>query len=426
MPLTDELGRLVLERLSPAQVSAPARAFENGYFEAWLSRLAEPQPDLRDDENLRNQAAFVTISEAVREVLVRQQALVMASPPPRWLERFLRVAQVERLTVMTFNYDTLVESALDGPVRLWDWVGHRPIDSTDLVDGLPPIPQPPGWTLTKGRSDSFRLLKLHGSIDCWWVNGDVTGATIVRTPGGWRDDAPSYARQGAVPGRNPFLVPPAAGKSQFLRNPLIRELWQRAAAALQKASAVAFLGYSFPVTDLVTSGMVSDRLGGRDVHVDVVDPSPEPPLANLRRLGVAAEAPHASVEAYVHALEGGCAARAAADLADLDDRLPVLIATEESNPARVIGCQPQPSGIRLIAEPFDGWSTATRSASGGGDPPVTVGELRRQLGSGTQLKAAVAPGQEASVITWERPYVATGYADEWAVGILSAAPPRLG
>jgi len=86
---------------------------------------------------------------------VQRQTQVMASPPPRWLERFLRVAQVERLTVLTFNYDTLVEAALAGPVRVWDWADHCLVDSTDLVDGLPASPQPAGMTFTKaGRTAS--------------------------------------------------------------------------------------------------------------------------------------------------------------------------------------------------------------------------------------------------------------------------------
>jgi len=426
MPTTDELGGLALQGLAPGQVSVPDRGFADGYFEAWLSRLAEPQPDLRYDENLRNQASFATISEVVREVLVQRQTQVMAWPPPRWLERFLRVAHVEQLTVLTFNYDTLVEAAVDGPVRIWDWTGRSPVDSNDLVDGLPASPPPAGMTFTKARSDSFRLLKLHGSIDCWWVNGDATGATIVRTPDGWKDVAPLYARRGAVPGRTPFLVPPAAGKSQFFRNPLIREVWQRAAAALQEASAVAFLGYSFPLTDLVTSGMVADRLAGRDVLVEVVNPSPEVPLDNLRRLDVAADSSHDTVETYLHELERVSAARAAAALADLDDQLPVLVGTEESNLARVTACHSQPPGVRLVAEPFDGWSRATRSMTDGGDPPVTVAHLRRQLAEGTQLNVAVAQGEEASVIGWERYHTVTGYAGEWAVGVLSAAPPRTG
>lgn len=63
-------------------IRLPPHRFTGGYFEAWLSRLAEPQPDLRDDENLHNQAWFVRLTEILREVLVRRQNEVMPSAPP--------------------------------------------------------------------------------------------------------------------------------------------------------------------------------------------------------------------------------------------------------------------------------------------------------------------------------------------------------
>src|SRR5690242_3381792 len=95
MPVTDELGQLALAGISIGELQIPSQGFANGYFESWLSRLAEPQPDLKYDENLRNQAAFAKISEAVRSVLVQRQMLTMTEPPPRWLERLVRVAHAE-------------------------------------------------------------------------------------------------------------------------------------------------------------------------------------------------------------------------------------------------------------------------------------------------------------------------------------------
>lgn len=426
MPVTNELGKLVLEALPPAFDDFSSRDFASSDFEAWLSRLAEPQPDLRDYENLRNQAAFARISEVVREVLVGRQQLVMASAPPLWLDRFVRIAHAERPTVISFNYDTILEAAVNGPVFIQDQATSTRVGSSDLVDGLPPLAQPLGSTFAETRTDSFKLLKLHGSIDCWWVSGDAAGATIVRSPGGWiGHDDPSYARIGAVPGRSPFLVPPAAGKSQFYRNPLTREVWQRAAMALQEASTVDLVGYSVPITDLVTSGMFVDRLAGRDVLVRVINPSPGAPVDSLRGLGLHPESPHTTVEAYVSELERLAADRATAVLADLDEQLPVLIGTAQVNLARAIGCCRQPIGVRLDVEPFDGCMTATRSASNGGDPPITVAELRRELAGQTQVAVELPGANPATVISWEHLDTDTGYgAGKWAVGILSASPPR--
>lgn len=429
MPLTDELGQAALERLPRRHVSNfPDRPFRGGYFEAWLSRLAEPQPDLRDEENLRNQAAFVEVSKAIRDVLVEAQTSAMASPPPAWLERFLRMTHANRWTVITFNYDTLLEAALNH-LYLWDPQTSPPlVEQNDLVDGLPPIPPSNGVVFRKGqRSDSGRLLKLHGSIDCWWSTGDATGATIVRTPGGWGGNPASYARDGAVPGRAPFLVPPAAAKSTFYRNPVSQELWQRAANALGNATAVDFVGYSFPVTDLVTSGMVADRLGwGREVDIQVVNPNPEPPLKHLKTLGVAdAKATHDRIDTYVDDLEKRTAERAVDDLTDLPGELPVIVGTFEANLARVTGCHQLPCGLRLVPEAFDGSAHAPRPEMHGGEPPLTVEQIRRELAGRRQLLVPVGADQDARVISWVRRQWPVGYGDgRWLVGVLSQAPPR--
>lgn len=424
MPVTNALGALVLDRLSDTGVRTPNRAFAIGRFEAWLSRLAEPQPDLDPAENLHNQADFGAISEAVRDILVERQAMTMAVEPSPMLERFLRVAHAERLTIISFNYDTLLEAAVSGPVLIQNASQGQAIrvDQSDLLDGLPQLAQPHRSMFAETRTDIFRLLKLHGSIDCWWVSGDATGATIVRSPGGWRGgDADSYARMGAVPGRVPFLVPPAAGKSQFYQNPLTRELWQRAGAALQAARTVDLVGYSLPLTDLVTTGMFVDRLS-RDVPVRVTNPSKEGPISSLRSLGLAAEAAHDNVESYVAELERLAAMRAVDALAELDDKLPLVVGTAQFNFARVVGCRRQGRGVMLDVEPFNGFTAATRSASDRGETPVTVAQLRHELVDGTQLTVELPASQEAVVIAWEDLHVETGFAPAWAVGKLSLSP----
>src|SRR6266568_3205067 len=53
-PLTDELGNLVVSRMSDDRLPAHPRGFEGGSFEVWLSRLGEDQPDLSVEANLLN------------------------------------------------------------------------------------------------------------------------------------------------------------------------------------------------------------------------------------------------------------------------------------------------------------------------------------------------------------------------------------
>jgi len=424
MPTTDELGELATEELSDAGVRLPPQGFKNGYFEAWLSRLAEPQPDLRDDENLHNQAWFVRLTQILRDVLASRQEEVMAGSPPWWLRQLIGVAHRQRMTVISFNYDTLFEAAFDASM-VTDWARRTRPSAYHLIGDLPPVPVRAG-TYGASPADTFRLIKLHGSVDCWWVNGDVTGATINRYPAGaWRHGQPWPDEQTpdqTPPGRTPFVVPPAAAKSSFYRNPVTRELWRRAAVALGEADRVALIGYSLPVTDLVTSGMLADRLQGRDVAVDVVNLDPAPPVAALSRLGINALAPEGSVESYVDALEREARQAAIVELADQPERLPILVGTTEGNVAAVTGSTPTEQGMRLEVEAVSGSTAATRRREPGEVTPMTVSDVRRTLREDGGLYVQFPDGHEAGVIGWARLAMQVGSTDEWAVAILSAAP----
>ena len=80
-------------------------------FEQWLSYLVEAPPWLSDADRARNQAAFFDVSAAVARVLMRKQLDAVAAPPPMWLEPLLVNWHNTDATVITFNYDLLVELA---------------------------------------------------------------------------------------------------------------------------------------------------------------------------------------------------------------------------------------------------------------------------------------------------------------------------
>jgi hypothetical protein len=69
MPLTDELGEDVLEKVVQGSALRLPERFSGGQFEAWLSRIAEDQPDLSVADNLANRALFQRCSEALASVL---------------------------------------------------------------------------------------------------------------------------------------------------------------------------------------------------------------------------------------------------------------------------------------------------------------------------------------------------------------------
>jgi hypothetical protein len=83
-------------------------------FEQWLSYLIETPPWLSPADQTRNRAAFLEVSRAVHDVLEeRQRTTLMYQKDkcPDWLIRLVRRWHEDRASVITFNYDQLVELA---------------------------------------------------------------------------------------------------------------------------------------------------------------------------------------------------------------------------------------------------------------------------------------------------------------------------
>jgi hypothetical protein len=226
----------------------------------------------------------------MREVLSVAQLEALAGDGQDWLYQFLAVLHVGHTVVLTLNYDNLLECGLSGrwltvPGQVVEFV-----EEDDVLDGLPPLARAleplPSATFGNvfaepvrlyGRLpvETFRLLKLHGSLSWYWVLGDASGVTLQRwqLPGGFGAplEADEAARARALPRRQSFIVPPTALKSEHLRSPLIGELWQRAAKALATAKRIALLGYSLPPADRSFSEMLANAVRGRDAVLDVVN-----------------------------------------------------------------------------------------------------------------------------------------------------------
>lgn len=305
-PLVDELGELVRSCAPDALTSAPSR-FVGGSFERWLSRIAEPQPDLGDAANLQNARDFTLVTTTIHELMVKIEAGVFRTEIPWWLLRFAGLLHHERATVVTFNYDTVIEAVAARAPRY----GNYPnVNTYSLTDGIPPTP-PEGGMFGPAFAETFRLLKLHGSVDTYWVRGDSAGTSITRvTDSCWTPDAgmssPNLNIPRLAPGRVPFIVPPASAKSAFFANPITRQVWQTAALRLASCDEIAVMGYSIPMTDIVASAMLleAQRVGG--ARIDIVNPEPNPVRQLLVDGGVPSEAVRIaseSCEGYVDQLE---------------------------------------------------------------------------------------------------------------------------
>jgi len=359
MPLTDELGNACLALNELQDVHGVPAEFTGGRFETWLSSIAEPQPYLPEPRNLENQVLFVKFSDAIGKVLGWRMNEVLSGPPPTWHVKFVTAAHVRRATVITFNYDTLVECAVDYR-SIWLPGLPEPVAWTEVTGNVP------GWPAGANRVgaspvETFRLLKLHGSLNWFWTPGDVTGLSVARRalPGTFNAPQPytEADRRRQLPARVPFVVPPSATKSSYYQNRLVRELWIQAGEALEAASHVSLVGYSLPLTDLTVSNMLTRTLGGAEVFVHVADLDPEPIAGRLGALGVAATSAPGGPSAAEEHVTSYCQAISRELVADLRGSppalvdQPILIAWGADQFSAVVSFRVTASAVLLMVEP---------------------------------------------------------------------------
>jgi hypothetical protein len=271
MPLMNELSEAVQERLIGRNIPGAQTPVASN-FERWLSYLIERPPWLSPADQEQNRAGFLYVSNAVYSELSERQAQVVASQDdcPDWLQRLVKHWQECSATVMTFNYDNLLELAwrrhaaptvgtAPGP-RPWSDLYAVPLSPIGIrfgstFGGLPP-------------ADGLHLLKLHGSLD-WYYSGPdgAAGDTIYAANLGtvnrpeW---SPLQLRNEWVEKASfdlePMIVPPAAVKSPYYNNRTLQACWKRAALALGQAGELVIMGFSLPQTDLLVSSMLATTL----------------------------------------------------------------------------------------------------------------------------------------------------------------------
>lgn len=256
MPTVDELANKLRER-PPFRESPYDNLVENP--ELLLSYLDLAQPWKEPEEVLRDQALFIETQKALAEEIARSEAQAFKHPVPEWAADLVQYLHETRTTVITLNYDTVLErtlhKALPGrPNR----DGPREFDLYDMPLSVLRLRQ--SGTLGGEEVDTFRLVKLHGSIN-WFYSGHeglsgeqiyfraVTSDSPSQDDWGRSNDTDREVKR-LTKDKTPLIVPPVSEKSRFYENRTIRALWTAARGALAQADEVWCVGYSLPETDL--------------------------------------------------------------------------------------------------------------------------------------------------------------------------------
>lgn len=282
----------VLAELSKEVNDSIGHAWENDWgddlrknVELLLTHLATRQPWKNDAAYHYDRGKFTEI----RNVLVHRlrsaekKAARDEGDPPRWATELVRSWHETRTTVLTFNYDTLVERIFRKSVKDSNgrWAHHT---------CLYPVPVTPagsryGAIIVPTDIETFGLLKLHGSVSWWYSGEDAPPSDVVYESAelGWGNEYTQMDRaKRAVLDKEPLVVPPMLQKSPFYENTLLRAQWQRAREALADADRVVCIGYSLPLTDLTSRLLISTSSSG--LEVVLVDRNPSELLPHYRHV----------------------------------------------------------------------------------------------------------------------------------------------
>ena len=156
-------------------------------------------------------------------------------------------------TILTLNYDTLLDSALVS-------AGWSPAKGYGLMGTTNKIV----WRMRRpdlsARLEGVKLLKLHGSLN-WYVQGSFANLAKIF------ESKPTKVIVSERPRTNEFqrlirqIIPPVYGK--FFAHKHWRTLWTSAHNALVDAEVIVVIGCSLVDTDFHLTGMLSHAVTRR-------------------------------------------------------------------------------------------------------------------------------------------------------------------
>ena len=157
----------------------------------------------------------------------------------------------KRFSVITFNYDLVLERAMLKELGELDYKLGRIWGHKRFCHGVP-------------------LLKLHGSLNWLWC---------PKCKEIFVDDksvAHKYNRESCLKKcgglREPLIVPPNPQKGEYLKT--IHTLWQKADTQLKKADRIVVVGYSLPDADTSAKQLLKESVQNAN-EFDIINSSPD-------------------------------------------------------------------------------------------------------------------------------------------------------
>ena len=212
------------------------------------------------DKRKRLLDALAAVLEESTDVTRRDQK-TRQYPKPCKFHRDIVRALGPRDTIITFNYDCVVDHALriEGKEKWSAKYGYGfPGPSRVHGHSFWSAASPP-----EGQNKSINLLKLHGSINWFPLPSDGKAPIRLRQR--------TYRQNGSC---RYEIVPPEASKSIDER-PALRQIWRYAEHAVRKARILAFIGFSFTPGDLHAESMFRVALSGNTTLESLIIANPD-------------------------------------------------------------------------------------------------------------------------------------------------------
>ena len=111
MPTMAELSSAVLKNREKVGLPVAELHRLGNNIERWMTYLSQSQPWLKTPENDRNKGFAGQLREQIKEIIDDRTRSAARSDSPDWLKCLIRAWHERRATVITLNYDTLIERA---------------------------------------------------------------------------------------------------------------------------------------------------------------------------------------------------------------------------------------------------------------------------------------------------------------------------
>jgi hypothetical protein len=235
-----------------------------------------------------NHMAFIRILDLLIEVIAKTTNQVKTGSRSigyRFiLSELKRLKSPKDLTIITFNYDLIIERILDGIAKTTDNKNSFAFPGCyrlQNVSGMGRIKSDDVFSNPSHTHEGVAVLKLHGSMN--WVSKHTSyspNPSALFKPNRELHIAYNTNIQSGITLKKkrvsylkPIIVPPVSGKRNMMHKEIL-PLWNIASKALKEADRVIIVGYSCPPLDIEARILISESLQeNKNKKIYVIDPN---------------------------------------------------------------------------------------------------------------------------------------------------------